>query len=93
MASDPIPDWFGSFLIDRQTRKPSAVPGALVHGLRHTYATELASSDVSVYTLMNLLGHESMTASQRHLTAASTETCHSASRNPLYAWISAQDKR
>jgi len=33
------------------------VPGALVHGLRHTYATELAASDVSVYTLMKLLGH------------------------------------
>jgi len=32
------------------------VPGALVHGLRHTYTTELASSDVSVYTLMKLLG-------------------------------------
>ncbi len=30
--------------------------GALVHGLRHTYATELASSDVSVYALMKLLG-------------------------------------
>ena len=28
----------------------------LVHGLRHTFATELANSDVSVYTLMNLLG-------------------------------------
>jgi integrase/recombinase XerC len=41
------------------------VPGALVQGLRHTYATELASSEVSVYTLMNLLGHESMTTSQR----------------------------
>ena len=34
--------------------------GALVHGLRHTFATELANSDVSVYTLMKLLGHESM---------------------------------
>ena len=40
------------------------VPGALVHGLRHTYATELAGADVSVYTLMKLLGHESMTTSQ-----------------------------
>jgi hypothetical protein len=38
---------------------PDAQPvrGALVHGLRHTYATELANSDVSVYTLMKLLGH------------------------------------
>jgi hypothetical protein len=26
------------------------IPGALVHGLRRTYATELASSDGSVYT-------------------------------------------
>lgn len=50
------------------------VPGALVHGLRHTYATELAGSDVSVYTLMKLLGHESMTTSQRYVTAAGTET-------------------
>lgn len=50
------------------------VPDALVHGPRHTYATELAGSDVSVYTLMKLLGHESMTTSQRYVTAAGTET-------------------
>ena len=48
--------------------------GALVHGLRHTFATELANSDVSVYTLMKLLGHESMATSQRYVTAAGTET-------------------
>jgi integrase/recombinase XerC len=34
--------------------------GALLHGVRHTFATELANADVSVYTLMRLLGHESM---------------------------------
>jgi integrase/recombinase XerC len=50
------------------------VPGALVHGLRHTYATALAGSEVSVYTLMKLLGHESMTTSQRYVTAAGSET-------------------
>ena len=44
--------------------------GALVHGLRHTFATELANADVSVYTLMKLLGHESMVTS--HVTAAET---------------------
>ena len=43
--------------------------GALVHGLRHTFATELANADVSVYTLMKLLGHESMVTSQRYVTA------------------------
>lgn len=60
------------------------VPGALVHGLRHTYATELANSEVSVYTLMKLLGHESMATSQRYVAAASSETRGAAARNPLY---------
>jgi integrase/recombinase XerC len=69
------------------------VPGALVHGLRHTYATELAGSDVSVYTLMKLLGHESMTTSQRYVTAAGTETRSAAARNPLYAFVPHQDQR
>lgn len=69
------------------------VPGALIHGLRHTYATELAGSDVSVYTLLKLLGHESMTTSQRYVTAAGTETRSAAARNPLYALISHQERR
>jgi integrase/recombinase XerC len=68
------------------------VPGALVHGLRHTYATELAGSDVSVYTLMKLLGHESMTTSQRYVTAAGTETRTAAARNPLYALLPRGDE-
>ena len=63
------------------------VPGALVHGLRHTYATELAGSDVSVYTLMKLLGHESMTTSQRYVSAAGAETRSAAARNPIYEMI------
>jgi site-specific recombinase XerD len=63
------------------------VPGAMVHGLRHTYATELAAADVSVYTLMKLLGHESMTTSQRYVTAAGTETRSAAAQNPLYALV------
>ena len=60
------------------------VPGALVHGLRHTYATELAAAEVSVYTLMKLLGHESMATSQRYVSAAGTDTRDAAARNPLY---------
>ena len=58
--------------------------GALVHGLRHTFATELANADVSVYTLMRLLGHESMVTSQRYVTAAGTETRAAAAQNTLY---------
>ena len=71
---------------------PSNVPAptrsqspARSSGLRHTYAAELASSDVSVYTLMKLLGHESMTTSQRYVAATGTETRSAAARNPLYA--------
>lgn len=63
------------------------VRGALVHGLRHTYATELADADVSVYTLMKLLGHESMATSQRYVSAAGTETRSAAARNPLYEFV------
>jgi integrase/recombinase XerC len=59
-------------------------PGALVHALRHTYATELAAADVSVYALMKLLGHESMATSQRYVSAAGTETRSAAALNPLY---------
>jgi site-specific recombinase XerD len=72
---------------------PDAQPvrGALVHGLRHTYATELANSDVSVYTLMKLLGHESMATSQRYVAGAARETRGAAARNPLYAFV--RDRR
>lgn len=63
------------------------VPGALVHGLRHTYATELAAANVNVYTLMKLLGHESMATSQRYVNAAGTETRSAAATNPIYRLI------
>ena len=62
--------------------------GALVHGLRHTYATELANSDVSVYALMKLLGHESMVTSQRYVDGAGAENRAAAARNPLYDLLS-----
>lgn len=58
--------------------------GALVHGLRHTFATELANANVSVYTLMKLLGHESMVTSQRYVDGAGTDTRSAAELNPLY---------
>lgn len=66
---------------------PDAQParGALVHGLRHTYATELANAEVSVYSLMRLLGHESMATSQRYITAAALDTRAAAARNPIYS--------
>jgi hypothetical protein len=50
----------------------------MVHGLRHTFATELAN--VSIYTLMKLLGHESMVTSQRYVDGAGTEAPPSSTR-------------
>lgn len=68
---------------------PGAQPvrGALIHGLRHTYATELANAGVSVYTLMKLLGHESMATSQRYVAGAARETRTAAAQNPLYGIV------
>ena len=65
--------------------------GALVHGLRHTYATELANADVNVYALMKLLGHESMSTSQRYVAGAARETRSAAAQNPLYEVV--RDRR
>ena len=55
-----------------------------MHGLRHTFATDLANANVSVYELRTLLGHESLATSQRHVAGAGRETRAAAARNPLY---------
>ena len=55
--------------------------------MRHTFATELANADVSVYALMKLLGHESVVTSQRYVTAAGTETRTAAAQNTLYGLL------
>ena len=38
---------------------------------------------ISVYTLMKLLGHESMATSQRYVISAGSETKAAAAQNPL----------
>jgi integrase/recombinase XerC len=65
----------------------------LVHGLRNTFATELANAGVSVFTLMKLLGHESMVTSQRYVTAAGAETPTAAAQNGLYSLIDKLDQQ
>lgn len=67
--------------------------GALVHGLRHTFATELANANVSVYTLMQLLGHESMVTSQRYVVdGAGADTRTAAELNPLYELLNTRQR-
>ncbi|HPY25403.1 MAG TPA: tyrosine-type recombinase/integrase, partial [Mycobacterium sp.] len=65
--------------------------GALVHGLRHTYATDLANAQVSVYELKTLLGHKSIATSQRYVDGAGQETRTAAARNPLYERLRRRD--
>ena len=58
---------------------------ALSHNqVQITYATELANANINVYTLMKLLGHESMATSQRYVAGAGSETRAAAANNPLY---------
>jgi hypothetical protein len=44
-------------------------PGALVHALRHTYATRLADDGATASEIMALLGHASLTTSQAYIDA------------------------
>ena len=57
--------------------------------IRHQQSTPFTSSnsEVSVYTLMKLLGHESMATSQRYVAGAAHETRAAAAQNPLYGII------
>ena len=61
-----------------------------MHGLRHTFATELANANVSVYTLMKLLGHESMVTSQRYVDGAGADTRDATELNPIYELVEAR---
>ncbi|WP_306248108.1 tyrosine-type recombinase/integrase [Mycobacterium sp. TY815] len=62
----------------------AATADALVHALRHTYTTELANTNISVHTLMKLLGHDSTRTSQRYVNAAGAGTRAAAAKDPLY---------
>ncbi len=58
--------------------------GALVHALRHTFATRLGQSGASAMEIMDLLGHRSLTASQGYLKTTARELRDAARSNPSY---------
>lgn len=58
--------------------------GALTHQFRHTFATNMADENVSIFTLMRMLGHESMNTTQVYTEGAGTGVREAAARNPLY---------
>lgn len=58
--------------------------GALTHQFRHTFATNMADENVSIFTLMRMLGHESMSTTQVYTEGAGAGVREAAARNPLY---------
>lgn len=64
-----------------RTRVPR---GALVHALRHTFATSLARNGASGTELQILLGHESLATTQRYVDATAREVRAAARANDAY---------
>jgi integrase/recombinase XerD len=64
-------------------------PGALVHALRHTYATRLADDGATATEIMILLGHASLTTSQAYIDATAAEQRRSAAANRTYRALEA----
>lgn len=58
--------------------------GALVHALRHTFATRLAEDGASASEIMRLLGHTSMNASQAYIEVTSRAEREAARSNRTY---------
>ncbi|MFV0526728.1 MAG: tyrosine-type recombinase/integrase [Acidimicrobiales bacterium] len=68
----------------------SHVPrGALVHALRHTFATSLARNGASGVELQRLLGHESLATTQRYIDATAREVRAAARANDVYRSLEA----
>lgn len=76
------------YLVDQLYREAgirSSVPaGALVHALRHTFATSLARNGASGVELQRLLGHESLATTQRYVDASAREVRAAARANEAY---------
>lgn len=76
------------YLVDQLYREAgirSSVPaGALVHALRHTFATSLARNGASGVELQRLLGHESLATTQRYVDASAREVRAAARSNEAY---------
>jgi site-specific recombinase XerD len=79
------------YLIEQLYREAgirSKVPaGALVHALRHTFATSLARNGATGVELQRLLGHESLATTQRYVDATAREVRAAARTNEAYATL------
>lgn len=76
------------YLVEMSTRAAGVgdrrSPGALVHALRHTFATRLADDGATASEIMSLLGHASLNTSQVYIDATAVEQRRSAAANRTY---------
>lgn len=66
------------------SRRP---PGALVHALRHTFATSLIENGASVVEVQQLLGHASLATTQAYLTTRPEHLRSAVAGNPVYSQL------
>ena len=62
-------------------------PGALIHALRHTFATRLIENGVSAVELMGLLGHASLQTTQRYVATRPDHLRAAVAANPAFGLI------
>ncbi|HEV7534979.1 MAG TPA: tyrosine-type recombinase/integrase [Acidimicrobiia bacterium] len=76
------------YLVERSYRAAglaNRVPaGAMVHALRHTFATRFAEDGASATEIQALLGHESLNTSQGYIDATANATRQAARANRTY---------
>jgi integrase/recombinase XerC len=60
-------------------------PGALVHALRHTFATQALETGADVVELQELLGHASLETTRRYLSATAQGLRHVIAAHPAQA--------
>ncbi len=58
-------------------------PGALIHALRHTFATRLIENGVSALEVMGLLGHASLQTTQRYVATRPDHLRSAVAANPI----------
>ena len=62
-------------------------PGALIHALRHTFATRLVENGVSAVEVMGLLGHASLQTTQRYVATRPDHLRSAVAANPTYGQL------
>lgn len=81
------------YLVERSYRAAglaNRVPaGAMVHALRHTFATRLAEDGATATEIQRLLGHESLNTSQGYIDATAQEQRAAARANRTYRSLAA----